>query len=62
MNISDIAQLKSEITLRIDQLADQLLDISHDIHSHPETNYEEVHAHNLLTDALGTQFSKVQRI
>jgi metal-dependent amidase/aminoacylase/carboxypeptidase family protein len=61
MNMSEIAQLKNEITLRVDQLADQLLDISHDIHSHPELNYEEVRAHRLLTDALSSQFSDVQR-
>ena len=61
MNISDITELKSEIMLRVDQLAEQLLDISHDIHSHPETNYEEAHAHHLLTDALSTQFTNVQR-
>ncbi|MEI8321494.1 MAG: M20 family metallopeptidase [Actinomycetes bacterium] len=61
MNISDIAQLKSEITLRVDELSEQLLDISHDIHAHPETNFEEVHAHQLLTDALSSQFSTLQR-
>ena len=61
MNISDIAQLKSDITLRVDELSEQLLDISHDIHAHPETNFEEVHAHQLLTDALSSQFSTLQR-
>ena len=61
MNISDIAELKREVALRVDHLAEQLLDISHDIHSHPETNYEETHAHQLLTDALSTQFTNVQR-
>jgi len=61
MNISDIAQLKSEITQRVDELSEQLLDISHDIHAHPETNFEEVHAHQLLTDALSSQFSTLQR-
>jgi amidohydrolase len=61
MNISEVAELKSEISLRVEQLTKELLDISHDIHSHPETNYEEVHAHRLLTDALSTQFSSVQR-
>jgi amidohydrolase len=61
MNISEIAELKGEITLRVEQLTKELLEISHDIHSHPETNYEEVHAHRLLTDALSTQFSNVQR-
>jgi len=61
MNISDIAELKREVALRVDLLTKQLLDISHDIHSHPETNYEETHAHQLLTDALSTQFANVQR-
>lgn len=61
MKISDISELKKEIMLRVDRLAEQLLDISHNIHSHPETNYEETKAHQLLTDALSAQFTNVQR-
>lgn len=37
---------------RIDAIADMLLELSHDIHAHPELCFEEHHAHQVLTDAL----------
>src|SRR3954470_11549519 len=37
---------------RIDALADTLLELSHDIHAHPELSFEEHHAHDVLTAAL----------
>src|SRR4051812_30009746 len=37
---------------RIDELADVLLDVSHDIHEHPELGFDERHAHAALTAVL----------
>ncbi|MDP2291185.1 MAG: M20 family metallopeptidase [Actinomycetota bacterium] len=49
---SDVEALKQAVCARVDELADQLIDASHQIHAHPELNYEEVFAHDLLTDLL----------
>lgn len=57
----DIAALKQEICLDIDALAPLLLEVSHDIHAHPELNYEEHHAHDVLTDALQDRFRNLTR-
>lgn len=49
---SEIERLKQRACARVDELADVLLDASHQIHAHPELNYEEHFAHGLLTDLL----------
>ena len=41
-------------------LADRLLDASHQIHAHPELNYEEHFAHELLTGILEAEGLEVQ--
>ena len=46
---------------RIDSLAAGLLDVSHDIHAHPELNYEEHHAHAVLTDLLEAEGLRPER-
>jgi amidohydrolase len=46
---------------RIDALATVLIEASHDIHAHPELNFEEHHAHGLLTDLLEQQGVEVTR-
>lgn len=48
--------LKRQVVAEIDRMANMLTDVSHDIHAHPELNYEETHAHALLTDALDSAF------
>lgn len=48
----DTAALKQAVCDRVDELADRLIDASHQIHAHPELNYEEHFAHQLLTDLL----------
>jgi metal-dependent amidase/aminoacylase/carboxypeptidase family protein len=48
----DTAALKHAVCDRVDELADRLLDASHQIHAHPELNYEEHFAHELLTGFL----------
>jgi amidohydrolase len=40
---------------------DSLLDLSHDIWEHPELNFEEHHAHGVLTDALEAAGLEVER-
>jgi amidohydrolase len=42
----------SRVTQAIDTLRQELVDISLDIHAHPELNYQERHAAKLLADAL----------
>ncbi len=48
----DTAELKQAVCDRVDELADRLIDASHQIHAHPELNYEEHFAHELLTGFL----------
>lgn len=55
MSTINIDELKSTVCARIDALSTGLLDVSHDIHAHPELNYEEHHAHAVLTDFLQAQ-------
>lgn len=45
-------ELKRQVCDRVDELADVLVDASHRIHAHPELNYEEHFAHDLLTGIL----------
>lgn len=51
----DLERMKAAVCERIDAMADRLLDVSHDIHAHPELNYEEHHAHAVLTDFLAAE-------
>ena len=48
----DTAALKQAVCDRVDELADRLIDASHQIHAHPELNFEEHFAHELLTGIL----------
>jgi amidohydrolase len=47
-----VAELKRAACAEIDRWADRLVDVSHQIHAHPELNFEEVFAHDLLTSVL----------
>lgn len=49
MNISEVEELKTRACNLIDSNADELVRVSHEIHDHPEQNYEEVFASELLT-------------
>ena len=59
------AQLRESLKQRacetIDRLKNDLEAISHDIHAHPEENFEEHHAHKLLTEAIADNGHKVTR-
>jgi len=48
----DIEGLKEAVCSRVDELADELIDASHQIHARPELNFEEHFAHGVLTDML----------
>ncbi|MEX2659298.1 MAG: M20 family metallopeptidase [Acidimicrobiales bacterium] len=48
----DPPALKDRMLAIVDELADELLDVSHEVHAHPELCFEERFAHGLLTDAL----------
>jgi metal-dependent amidase/aminoacylase/carboxypeptidase family protein len=47
-----IESLKQRVCAEVDRLADRLVDTSRQIHAHPELNYQEVFAHDLLTRVL----------
>ena len=47
--------LKAKANAYIDQLADKLLAVSHDIHAHPELAFDEHHACRLLCDTLSAE-------
>ncbi len=48
----DVDALKQAVCDRVDALAPALVEASRSIHAHPELNYEERFAHQLLTDLL----------
>ena len=47
----DLQEAKARICDEVDRRADTLIAASHEIHDHPEVNFDEHHAHDLLTDA-----------
>ena len=47
-----VHQLKQAALAEIDTIADRLVHVSREIHAHPELNYEERFAHDLLTGVL----------
>jgi len=47
-----IEVLKQAVCDEVDRITPELVRLSHEIHSHPELNFEEHFAHDLLTDAL----------
>jgi amidohydrolase len=48
VNLSDVEKLKVQACSLIDKNAEVLVNVSHEIHDHPEQNYEEVFASELL--------------
>lgn len=53
--------IKEAMVAKVDELADVLLEASHDIHEHPELAFGEHHAHEMLTAILERQGIDVQR-
>jgi amidohydrolase len=52
MTTALVDQLKQAALAEIDAIADRLVHVSREIHAHPELNYEEHFAHDLLADVL----------
>ena len=59
--LTDLADLKRAACAEVDRLAPQLLEASHEIHAHPELNFEEHFAHDLLTALLESEGLAPQR-
>lgn len=59
--MTDVTTIKERMIRRIDELADVLIEASHDIHEHPELAFEEHHAHDVLTAILEREGVDVTR-
>ncbi|MEI8023538.1 MAG: M20 family metallopeptidase [Actinomycetota bacterium] len=57
----DIAQMKQQVCADIDSRSADLISISHEIHAHPELNFEEKFAHDILTQYIADSKLKVNR-
>ncbi len=57
----DLAAVKERMQEAVTARAEVLVDASHRIHEHPELNYEERFAHDLLTDLLEAEGLDVER-
>jgi len=57
----DVVELKERMRAEVEARRDLLLDASHQIHDHPETNYEEHFAHDLLARILEDAGLDVER-
>ncbi len=57
----EIVEVKQQVCAEVDRLAPLLLDVSHQIHAHPELGFEEHFAHELLTKVLDDQGLDVTR-
>ena len=53
--------LKERLRAEVEARADLLVELSHEIHAHPEPNYEEHFAHDLLTGVLEDEGLAVER-
>lgn len=56
-----MAGIKDAMAAKVDELADELVAASHDIHEHPELAFAEHHAHALLTSILERHGVEVTR-
>lgn len=57
----DLAALKQRLRAEVEARADVLIAASHEIHAHPETNYEEHFAHDTLADLAEGEGLAVER-
>lgn len=57
----DLAAVKARLATEVDRRAELLVDVSHQIHAHPELRYEEQFAHDLLTEVLEAEGLTVTR-
>ena len=57
----DIAKIKQQVCSDIDNRSADLISISHEIHAHPELNFQEKFAHDILTQYIADSKLKVDR-
>jgi amidohydrolase len=57
----DLEEAKARVCAEVDRRADTLIATSHEIHDHPEENFAEHHAHDLLTGLLEEAGLAVER-
>ena len=57
----DLAALKQRLKAEVEARADVLIEASHQIHEHPELNYEEHFAHGILADLVEAEGVSVER-
>jgi amidohydrolase len=57
----DLAAAKQHVRDEVDRRADLLLDVSHQIHAHPELGFEEHFAHGLLAEVVEAEGFAVER-
>lgn len=57
----DIAKVKLQVCADIDSRSADLISISHEIHAHPELNFQEKFAHEILTQYIADSKLKVDR-
>jgi amidohydrolase len=58
---TDLEAVKARMIEEVDRRADLLVDVSHRIHGHPELNFEERFAHDLLAGVLEDEGLAVRR-
>jgi len=58
---ASVDPLKPRVSEAVDQLADELEQLSHRIHDHPELAFKEEQAHGWLTDFLESHGARVER-
>ena len=58
---ASVEELKARADAEVDRLAPVLVELSHDLHAHPELMFEEHHAHQVLTDAIAAEGLQVVR-
>ncbi|MGK2929828.1 MAG: M20 family metallopeptidase [Acidimicrobiales bacterium] len=59
--MDDLEAVKARMAGAIDERTDRLLEVSHEIHAHPELNFEEHFAHDLLCDTLAAEGIATER-
>ena len=57
----DIAKIKQQVCADIDSRSADLISISHEIHAHPELNFQEKFGHEILTQYIADSKLKVDR-
>jgi amidohydrolase len=61
MDPAPLTDVKQRLAAEVDRRRHLLLDVSHQVHAHPETNYEEHFAHELLTQVIEGEGLAVER-